>query len=113
MPPHWSPRSSVATPFPCLPGGEGVARRDLIKFQPMREALQQLRQGADARPKVWLYPRPSCLNCPSSEELSAVEVDSRIHKVVDLGVDPNLRTGPPLCKKGLAVLGLVYLVLFR
>jgi hypothetical protein len=38
---------------------------------------------------MWLYLGSSCLDRPSSEELSTAEVDSRIHKVLDLGVNPN------------------------
>jgi hypothetical protein len=36
----------------------------------------------------------SYLDRSSSEELSAVEVDTRIHKVMDLGVNPNPEVGP-------------------
>jgi hypothetical protein len=35
---------------------------------------------------MWTYPRPSCSDCPSSKELSVVEVEAQIHKVLDLGV---------------------------
>jgi hypothetical protein len=44
--------------------------------------------------KMWTYPRPSCLDCPSSEELSAAEVKARIHKVMDLGVQLNSGVDP-------------------
>jgi hypothetical protein len=44
--------------------------------------------------KMWMYPGPSYLNRPSSEGLSAAEINTQIHKVLDLGVDPNPRTGP-------------------
>jgi hypothetical protein len=37
---------------------------------------------------MWTYLGPSCPDRPSSEELSAVEVEARIHKVLDLGVNP-------------------------
>jgi hypothetical protein len=39
---------------------------------------------------MWTYPGPSCPNRPSSEELSAVEVEEWIHKVLDLTVIPTL-----------------------
>jgi hypothetical protein len=41
---------------------------------------------------MWTYPGLSCPDCPSSEELSAAEVEAQIHKVLDLGV--NLNPGP-------------------
>jgi hypothetical protein len=37
---------------------------------------------------MWTYLGPSYPDRPSSEELSAVEVEARIHKVLDLGVNP-------------------------
>jgi hypothetical protein len=43
-----------------------------------------------------MYPGSSCPDHFSSEELSAVEVDARIHKVLDLGVNPNPEVGPVL-----------------
>jgi hypothetical protein len=43
---------------------------------------------------MWMYPGPSCPDCPFSEELRAVEVDAQIHKVLDLEVNPNPRVGP-------------------
>jgi hypothetical protein len=35
--------------------------------------------------KMWMYLRPSCIDRPSSEVLSAAEVEDQIHKVLDLG----------------------------
>jgi hypothetical protein len=43
---------------------------------------------------MWAYPGPSCPNRPTSEELSVVEVEARIHKVLDLRVNPNPNTDP-------------------
>jgi hypothetical protein len=40
-----------------------------------------------------MYPGPSCPDHPSFEEFSVAEVDARIHKVLDLGVKPDLRVG--------------------
>jgi hypothetical protein len=37
-----------------------------------------------------LSPGPSCPDPPSFEELSAVEIDSQIHEVLDPRVNPNL-----------------------
>jgi hypothetical protein len=51
---------------------------------------------------MWLYPGPSYPNRPSFEELSAVEVNSRIHKVIDLGVNPNPEAGPTPLQEGFA-----------
>jgi hypothetical protein len=45
---------------------------------------------------------PSCNNHPSSEELSAVEVNSRIHKVFDLGADLNSGASPAPLQGGVA-----------
>jgi hypothetical protein len=39
--------------------------------------------------KMWTYLGLSCPNRPSAEELSAAEVKARIHKVLDLEVNPN------------------------
>jgi hypothetical protein len=51
---------------------------------------------------MWMYPGPSCPDHPSSEELSAVEVHSWIHKVLDLGVNLNPRAGPTPLQGGVA-----------
>jgi hypothetical protein len=47
-----------------------------------------------------MYHVPSCPGCPSSEELSVVEVDARIHKVLDLGVNLNPGVGPVPLQRG-------------
>jgi hypothetical protein len=49
---------------------------------------------------MWLYPGPSCLNRPSPEELSVAQVDSWIHKVLDLGVNLNPRADPVPLQEG-------------
>jgi hypothetical protein len=51
---------------------------------------------------MWMYPGPSCLNRPSSEELSAMEINTRIFKVLDLGVDSNPKKGPAPLQEGIA-----------
>jgi hypothetical protein len=43
---------------------------------------------------MWMYPGPSYTDYPSSKELSTAEVDTRIHKVLDLGVNLNSRASP-------------------
>jgi hypothetical protein len=43
---------------------------------------------------MWMYPVPSCPDHTSTEELCTVEVDSRIHKVLDLGLNLNPGAGP-------------------
>jgi hypothetical protein len=48
--------------------------------------IQPLRRR---RTKMWMYPRPSSLVRPSSEELSVIEVEAWIHMVLDLGVNQN------------------------
>jgi hypothetical protein len=111
----------VAASFPCLPRGDGVTRRDLSKLQPMHKALQQLQQEgligvappADifqslnpaapiAKDQDVVYPRPCCPDCPSSKELSVIEVNSWIHKVLDLGVNLSPRFDPAPLQGGLA-----------
>jgi hypothetical protein len=59
--------------------------------------------------KMWMCPGLSYPNHPSTEELSPVEVEAQIHKLLDLGVNPNSSTSPvpiPL-RGGIAMLGLV------
>jgi hypothetical protein len=46
------------------------------------------------RAKMWAYPRSSCLDHPSSEELSAVEVEARIRKVLDSATILSHGAGP-------------------
>jgi hypothetical protein len=41
-----------------------------------------------------MYPGPSYSERTSSKELSAAEVDARIHKVLDLGLSLNPSIGP-------------------
>jgi hypothetical protein len=48
---------------------------------------------------MWTYPRPSCSDCPSSKELSVVEVEAQIHKVLDLGVILTPGASHPLTKR--------------
>jgi hypothetical protein len=50
---------------------------------------------------MWVYPGPSCPDCPSSEELSAAKVEDRIHMVLDLEVNPNLGPGPVPLRRGI------------
>jgi hypothetical protein len=46
-----------------------------------------------------MYPGPSYPDHPTSEELSVMEVDPQIHKVLDLGVNPKPGPSPvPLCR---------------
>jgi hypothetical protein len=51
---------------------------------------------------MWLYPRPSCPDHSFSEELSDVEINTRIHKVLDHGADLNPRAGPAPLGEGVA-----------
>jgi hypothetical protein len=43
---------------------------------------------------MWIYSGLSCPDRLSSEELSTVEINAWVHKVLDLGVNPNPRAGP-------------------
>jgi hypothetical protein len=49
-----------------------------------------------------MYPGLNCPDRPSPKELSMVEVDARIHKVLDLGLSPNPRVGPVPLRRGIA-----------
>jgi hypothetical protein len=51
---------------------------------------------------MWLHPEPSCPNRASSEESSVADVNSRIHKVQDLGVNLNPRANPAPLHDGIA-----------
>jgi hypothetical protein len=81
--------------------GDGLAKKDLKKLHPLCYNLQQLWQDGYTRmhllrtffsrqiqplrrrrTKMWTYLGPSCPNRPSFEELSVVEVEAWIHKVL-------------------------------
>jgi hypothetical protein len=51
---------------------------------------------------MWLYRGPSCPNHSSFEELSVVEIDARIHKVLDLRIKLNPRACPTTLQGGVA-----------
>jgi hypothetical protein len=51
---------------------------------------------------MWTYPRLSYPDRPSSEELSAVEVEARIRKVLDFEVILTPGAGPILLQGGIA-----------
>jgi hypothetical protein len=48
-----------------------------------------------------MYTGPSCLDYPSSEELSAAEVEAQIHKILDLGVNPFPGARPIPLRRGI------------
>jgi hypothetical protein len=49
-----------------------------------------------------MYPGLSCPDHPSSKELSAVEVNAQIHKVLDLRVNPNPGADPIPIRTGIS-----------
>jgi hypothetical protein len=51
---------------------------------------------------MWLYPRPSCLDCSFSEELSEAVINTWIHKVLDHGANLNPGAGPTPLREGVA-----------
>jgi hypothetical protein len=61
--------------------------------------IQSLRQRVI---KMWLYSRKSCSDCSFSEELSDVNINTRIHKVLDHGADLNLGADPVPLGEGVA-----------
>jgi hypothetical protein len=52
--------------------------------------------------KIWLYPRPSCLNCSFSQELSDAEINTCVLNVLDYGANLNPRVGPTPFREGVA-----------
>jgi hypothetical protein len=50
---------------------------------------------------MWMYPGLSYPDCPSSEELSEMEVEAQIHKVLDLGVNLNSGANPVPLRRGI------------
>jgi hypothetical protein len=92
-------------PIPLPSWGDGVARNDLGKLQPMCEALQRVQQEGLTRVhllrtffnhriqlllwrqiQMWLYIGLRYPDRPFSKDLSMAEVDSRGPKVLGLGV---------------------------
>jgi hypothetical protein len=51
---------------------------------------------------MWLYPGSSCPDRPSFEGLGAVEINSRIHKVLDHGDNLNPGAGHAPLYEGVA-----------
>jgi hypothetical protein len=49
---------------------------------------------------MWAYPRSSCPDRLSPEELSVVEVKARIHKVLDSATTLSPGTGPDPLRRG-------------
>jgi hypothetical protein len=61
---------------------------------------------------IWLYPGPCCPDRSLSKELSLVEINTWIHKVLDHGANLNIRASLAPLKEGVAntrvsLLGLV------
>jgi hypothetical protein len=51
---------------------------------------------------MWMYPGPSYPDRSSSKELSVVEVEAHIHKVLDLKVNSNSCVGSVPLRRGIA-----------
>jgi hypothetical protein len=51
---------------------------------------------------MWMYSGLSCLDSRSSKELSAAEINTWIHKVLDLGADLNPVASPARLREGVA-----------
>jgi hypothetical protein len=122
-------RNDASAPLPAFIGarpillpswGEEVARKHLGKLQPLHENLEQPQQEGligmhllqmflshriqplrRQRTKMWMYPGLSYPDCPSSEELSEMEVEAQIHKVLDLGVNLNSGANPVPLRRGI------------
>jgi hypothetical protein len=108
-------------PIPLNSWGEGATGKDLNKIQPLCEHLQWLWQvgliGIPIlrmffsrriqplrmwRAKTWVYPRSSYLDRPSPEELSVVEVETRICKVLDSTVIASHDASPDPIRRWIA-----------
>jgi hypothetical protein len=50
--------------------------------------------------QIWLYPRPSCPDHPFSEELSDMEINTWIPRVLAHGADLNPEAGPAPLREG-------------
>jgi hypothetical protein len=59
--------------------------------------FQPLRQRAT---KMWLYPGPSCPDCPFFKELSNAEINTWIHRVLAYEADLNPRASPAPLREG-------------
>jgi hypothetical protein len=113
---HSSPCSRVAAPSPTQLRVQSVQERP-HRLQPLHDVVQQLLYGrltdADLLQNffsrrvqplcgqvttMWMYPRPSCPDCPFSEELGDAEINTRIHRVLAPRVDSN--SGAPCSFQG-------------
>jgi hypothetical protein len=52
---------------------------------------------------VWMYPGPSCLDCPFFEELDDAEINTRIHRVPAHGIDLSPRVGLAHLREGVDI----------
>jgi hypothetical protein len=97
----WIVRTSAS--YTHVGGPSVVVARGLTGAHLLRSFfIRQIQPLGRAKTKMWLYPGPNCPDCPSSEELSAVEVDTQIHKVLDLRVNQNPRVDPAPLQGGVA-----------
>jgi hypothetical protein len=115
-------RNDVGMPLPMVTGkcptvqpgwGYGVAQKDTRKLQPVHDVLQSLLRdglmsmdllhtfiGRHIQPlrrrqvTMWRYPRPSCPDCSFSAELVDAEVDTRVQRILALGVNRYSSSSP-------------------
>jgi hypothetical protein len=107
-------------PIPLTSWGEGTIGKDLSWIQTPHENLQQLRQEGLTgiqpmqtffrcriqplwlrKTKMWAYQGSTCPDCPSPEELSAVDEESQIHKVLDSAAVPPPGASPGPLRRGI------------
>jgi hypothetical protein len=72
-----------------LRGGTYGRRTSTDLFQPPGSTLRQQEMT------MWMYPGSSCPDCPFSEELGNMEINTWIRGVIAHGAALNLGTGPP------------------
>jgi hypothetical protein len=106
-------------PVPQPNWGYGLVRTDLHRLQPLREAAQWLWRGGlngadllqtlfnrwvqplcQREMTMWMYPGPSCPDCPFFEELGDTEVNTWVRGVLAHGAILNLGTGPVPLREG-------------
>jgi hypothetical protein len=107
-------------PIPLTSWGEGTIGKDLSWIQTPHENLQQLRQEGLTgiqpmqtffrrriqplwlrKTKMWAYQGSTCPDCPSPEELSAVDEETQIHKVLDSAAVPPPGASPGPLRRGI------------
>jgi hypothetical protein len=105
-------RNNTDAPLPAFTGNHPIPNPTGVTGWPRRTSascsllwtffnhqVQPLRQRVT---KMWLYLGPSYLDRSFSEESSAEEINTQIHKVLDHGANPNPEVGSVPLREGVA-----------